>query len=272
MSFYLSICCIVKNEASYLEEWIEFHRLQGVEHFFIYDNLSIDNTAEVLQGYVEDGLVTLSLWPQHPGQLTAYNDALSRKELRSKWVAFIDADEFLFPTSGPDLPAVLHEFEAYSGIAVFWLIFGSSGHITRPHGLVTEAFVNRAPDAHGLNGVFKSIVQADKTLKTAGNPHQFHFTTGFVVNENDQPLTNVQFPVPNASFEKIRINHYFSKSREEWQEKVKRGRACTADPNLQRDDNTFHVHDRNEVCDLAIQRFVPQLREALGHRIRSRNS
>jgi len=42
MSAYLSICAIFKDEAPYLPEWIEFHRLVGVERFFLYDNGSGD--------------------------------------------------------------------------------------------------------------------------------------------------------------------------------------------------------------------------------------
>ena len=50
---YLSLCAIVKNEAPYLPEWIEFYKLVGVEKFYIYDNDSTDNTKEVLKPYIE---------------------------------------------------------------------------------------------------------------------------------------------------------------------------------------------------------------------------
>ena len=33
----LSICAIFKNEAKFLKEWIEYHRLVGVDHFYLYD-------------------------------------------------------------------------------------------------------------------------------------------------------------------------------------------------------------------------------------------
>ena len=39
-------------------EWIEFHRLVGVERFFLYDNGSTDDHREVLAPYVEEGIVT----------------------------------------------------------------------------------------------------------------------------------------------------------------------------------------------------------------------
>jgi hypothetical protein len=57
---YLSICATFKDEAPYLPEWTEFHRRVGVEHFFLYDNLSTDGSREVLEPWVHAGLVTLS--------------------------------------------------------------------------------------------------------------------------------------------------------------------------------------------------------------------
>ena len=47
--FYFSISSTMKNEGQYLEEWIEFHRLVGCEHFILYDNDSTDDTVEILQ-------------------------------------------------------------------------------------------------------------------------------------------------------------------------------------------------------------------------------
>ena len=52
---YLAACTIYRDAASYLAEWIEFHRLVGVERFFLYDNGSVDDHREVLAPYVDAG-------------------------------------------------------------------------------------------------------------------------------------------------------------------------------------------------------------------------
>jgi hypothetical protein len=44
----LAVCAIAKNEGAYFKEWLEYHRLVGVEKFYIYDNESDDDTKEVL--------------------------------------------------------------------------------------------------------------------------------------------------------------------------------------------------------------------------------
>lgn len=55
----LAVCAIYRDEADYLAEWVEFHRLVGAERFFLYNNFSEDHHREVLAPYVEEGLVTV---------------------------------------------------------------------------------------------------------------------------------------------------------------------------------------------------------------------
>ncbi len=42
----MSLCAIFKDEADYLREWIEFHRIVGVEHFYLYNNSNCSATAD----------------------------------------------------------------------------------------------------------------------------------------------------------------------------------------------------------------------------------
>ena len=59
--YSLTAATIIQNEASWIAEWLEFHLLPdiGVEHFFLYDDGSTDNTSLVLAPYVAAHLVTL---------------------------------------------------------------------------------------------------------------------------------------------------------------------------------------------------------------------
>src|SRR5690349_10881004 len=98
--YELSICAIFQNDARYLKEWIEFHRIQGVEHFYLYDNLSTDNPEITLSKYIEDDIVTLIPWPRvydeaqggqwNSVQCGSYLDCLSKYGEESKWIAFLD--------------------------------------------------------------------------------------------------------------------------------------------------------------------------------------
>ena len=79
--YQVSICAIFKNEAKYLKEWIEFHRIIGVEHFYLYNNNSDDNYLDVLKTYVEQGIVDLIEWPFAQGQISAYRHCVKNDPL-----------------------------------------------------------------------------------------------------------------------------------------------------------------------------------------------
>ena len=89
----------MKDEGSYLVEWLEFHKLVGVERFFLYDNTSTDNTIDVLRPYIESGEVIYHYWPHKPGQMSAYTHCLNNHRYDSEWIAFIDLDEFNLPSA-----------------------------------------------------------------------------------------------------------------------------------------------------------------------------
>ncbi|NEP44421.1 MAG: glycosyltransferase family 92 protein, partial [Okeania sp. SIO2H7] len=63
----LSICAIMKNEGAYLLEWLEFHKLVGVERFYLYNNNSRDNTVELISPYVDREIVVFHDWPLKRG-------------------------------------------------------------------------------------------------------------------------------------------------------------------------------------------------------------
>ena len=93
----LAIVAIMKNEGHYLKEWLDYHLLAGVDHFYIYDNESPDNQAEVAKPYVAAGLVDYIPLPGKIMQYVAYNDAVKRFKFHSRYMAFIDGDEFIYP-------------------------------------------------------------------------------------------------------------------------------------------------------------------------------
>ncbi len=104
---YLSVCAIAKNEGPYFREWIEWHRALGVEKFFIYDNGSDDNTREVLDEYIKSGVVDYTYFPGYRRQIAAYDDCMERHRFASRWIAFIDLDEFIVPVGDKSIPAFL---------------------------------------------------------------------------------------------------------------------------------------------------------------------
>jgi hypothetical protein len=217
---HLAVCAIFKDEARYLPEWIDFHQSHGVERFYLYENNSVDDWQTALESYGD--VVELHRWRHHPGQLSAYSDCLRRHRWDTRWIAFLDLDEFLFSPTGRSLPDVLAEFPHVPGVVANWRTYGTNGHDTPPDGSVVANYPVAAPDDHPVNLHVKSVVFPAMTATSVENPHCFmHY--GMAVGEDHRPVTS-SFRDP-ATVELLRINHYQSRSRQELEQKMRKARA-----------------------------------------------
>jgi hypothetical protein len=237
--YNLAICCIVKDENEYLEEWINYHLKTGVQHFYIYDNESSTPIYDTLADLKLLEHVTVTSIEGVAKQVEAYADCLKNFGTESRWIAFIDVDEFIVAkTTGGNLVAFLKDYEKYGGLAINWLVFGSNGHIKRTGRPQLESFKLRANEDHKVNTHIKSIVQP-RYVKAAFNAHFFKYIGNkFCVNENFMSITGA---FSGISVNKIQLNHYFCRSAEEFNSKIKRGRGDTGTVRTMED---FYIHDR----------------------------
>jgi hypothetical protein len=253
------------DEAAYLREWIEFHRLVGVDRFFLYDHESTDASRDVLAPYLEDGTVVVHDWPVHPGQIEAFNDCLDRHRNDSRWIAFIDVDEFLFSPLGMPLPELLVDYEQYPGVVASWVMFGTSGHLTRPPGLVIENYVQRKEYPDGAMEHIKSIIDPTR-VEQCRSGHWFLYRDGaHAVDEKYLPVTERPFSMfQPVTFDRFRVNHYCRRSWEEYQRKLSRPRADTGTMR-EDDERTRERRERklNAVHDDVITMYLTALRERI---------
>lgn len=229
----LSVCAIVKNEAPYIEEWLNYHMLVGVKRFYIYDNESTDNLKEVLAPYIAQGLVIYKYYPGEAKQMSAYNECIKEYKDMTEWLAFIDVDEFIIPTEKDNIPEFLKEFKNCPGVGINWISFDGNGYKKQPDGGVLENYTRvHYDDQFSSNHHIKSIVRPTMVEKYT-NPHYAIYVDGEnAVDENGAELKGCTYcdVHPKAytdvvSVNKIRINHYYCKSEEEYKAKLARGRA-----------------------------------------------
>lgn len=256
----LSICAIFKNEAPYLREWIEFHRLVGVARFHLYQNNSTDDWGAVLAPYVDGGIVEVVDWPMPPpSQLPAYQDFIDRRRGGDEWVAFIDCDEFLFSPRCDNLCKVLADdrFCDCGAVGVNWMCFGAGGQHDPSPAPVIERFITRPRDDFPPNAHIKSILRMDRVHAAGGSPHCF-ILEDCTVSE-DGNLLEDSFHRP-PTHRRLRINHYFTKSRREFALRRSGPRADNGKP---RDPSDFEGYQSADVHDTTIWRFLPALKSKL---------
>lgn len=246
--YRVSIVAIIKNEAAYIEEWVKYHLVVGIDHFYIFDNGSTDGTLELLEPYIRNNKITLIDFPGFRMQIKAYNTAIRKFKNESKYIAFIDADEFIFPHDKKDICEIVDSHLTgfrNGGLVVNWRMFGSSGHEKKPDGYVIENYLYRANDKNGEgNQCIKSIVNPRKVL-WFHNPHYpVYYPFVYAVSEKNKKVK--KWENYDECIKEIQLNHYFTKSKEEW---IKRRGVARADTGTKRQMDEFYKHDNNDIYD-----------------------
>ena len=192
-AFELAIVAVLRNEAAYVEEWIAYHSVLGVEHFYLYENRSDDDIRNVLARYIAHGLVTLIDFPIGGAQVPAYSHAVHCFAGSTQWLAPLDLDEFIVPKVDNDIPAMLRRLGDADRVVLPWRNFGMSGHRTSPPGLVIENYVLAEDIPHGgfAEMPVKSIARAGaivavgvhtqgvsgRTVDASGAPAEMRYVT-----------------------------------------------------------------------------------------------
>jgi hypothetical protein len=273
----LGIAAIFKNEGAYILEWLAFHRIVGVDRFFIADNDSDDGTTELLEALQSVGLVDRIPFPtvaERPPQLPAYGALMRLHRHDVDWMAFMDADEFLMPTDGGDSirPVFENARPNVGAVALNWAIYGSSSRSRPYRGLVIERFTRRAPQTVTMNCHYKTVVRAQAYVSHHDNPHRFEIDRGYryvhvdgsAVEDHPKHGLGLSRAV---TWQPARINHYVIKSRAEFErKKMPRGRATILTST--RDAAFFRGHDRNEETD-PVPRHLVEATRAEMERIRT---
>jgi hypothetical protein len=229
----VGLAAIVRNEASYVGEWLRFHRAAGIRRFVIYDDGSTDGLAEAARAAAPEAIVIP--WAQRlsdarlgrelHNQVLAYAHAAANFGAELRWMTFLDPDEFLVPRAGATIPEALEGLDVPS-VALPWHMFGHGGHDRRPEGGVIDSYLARAADpfgeAPGLRA-FKYLV--DPCHLTALRVHSCE-TDGRDVMWNDRgEAAGPRGRAARAFFsaERLQLNHYYARSREELEAKIARG-------------------------------------------------
>lgn len=243
---------IVKDEGEYIQEWILYHYLMGIKHFLIYNNESSDDTVQKIK-QLDESLTDLDInlinWPGQSQQRAAYANAIERFHDIDCWVLTLDADEFLYLKNHQSISDYLRDIpNNVSQVLIGWLIYGSNNFIKRPKGLVIDNYSRHAKESYITD--YKTLTRSqrlvrpysahffmtlDKTVDAAGKRHWFY------------PFSPMRGAVA-APKDKVRVNHYYDKSKEDLELKIKRGDVFNVNK-ATRNQHNFVMQDRNEVKD-----------------------
>lgn len=218
---FVSIVAIVKDEEPFLDEWLVYHRMLGVDHFFLYD----DDPRFPLQDYLapHKAYVTVVPWAgmdQHlPGrmnQVKAYIHAVVKFGARFEWMGFIDIDEFVVLYQHDSLKDYLQVFPQANAVSLRWHVFGHNGFYDNPPGLVTSSLTRRMRKP----GAQVKTFTRPHAIAYIESPHFCGLSDGIRVDANGRPFRQ---EAEEADPLWACINHYQCRSFTQWMHRVKRG-------------------------------------------------
>jgi len=241
--YFLSVGAMFRNESDSIIEWIKHYLHHGVDHFYLINDNSNDDTVSKIQEYIDKGLVTLYHAKEEyylGRQRNIYNRfILSHVQQKdTQWLLIVDLDEYVWSPLSIHLPYVLRTGCAHlAQIQMRQYIYGSNGHVTQPESIVTH-FTKRG---HEFPECYKYFINSNFEYSSL-NVHHADF-----VNEAYKDDASIFIIIDSSYFI---FNHYSCQSLDFWK-KVK----CTrgdGDHYAQRSMEHFIHLDRNEVEDLRL--------------------
>ena len=244
--YTLSCCALIKNEQKYLKEWLDHYINQGVEHFYLIDNGSTDNTLNIIKQY--NNITLFKDNRKHPfEQELMLNDNLLPIIKESKWSMVVDSDELITGQNGYTIETYLNKLDDSSyhigTIYVIWKMFiGKTNNINKMKDIKTRVnydFLNDETMFH--NGHFwknfKYFLMFGKSIFKTENIHKIRVhksvTPGIIIdnfNRRDKlfpdTLISTCEHINEEALNKadIVLNHYFIKTRKAYENRIKKAK------------------------------------------------
>lgn len=261
MNETITLVAIAKDEGRYIIEWLAYHLALGVNKIIVFCNDSTDDMVGKLTRLAQaDNRIDWVDWPSVSNaspQRTAYNEAVKR--VKTKWLSFIDIDEFIVPLAQDSIPSWLATIPGdVASVHINWRGFGSSGIQDSRYELVTRTFMKCSIKEWGNNRHFKTVARTD--LVTSVLIHDIKTSGGRRVLTDFNDLNALDAGrSERIVYSGIQINHYQSKTFSEFKARMRRGNAnyppdhpqCARDDSLDR----FGKIDVNAEANDAIRRF-----------------
>lgn len=261
--YSISIMCIFKNEHDYIDEWIEYHKSQGIEHIYMYCNDPNFSNYPFIFNNKYKNFITVIDWvnKKNQGPMTiqrqAYTHCVKNYSEQTQFLLMLDLDEFLVPIKGYSkvseyINSIKSNWDKIKAFKIPRYDFGSSGHITKPNGSVMSNYKLHEK----ICSSYKTMANTDFVNKNENffGVHDFNFLnkTGKIYNNNfGYHETGFPNSCKNNFINEIPlvINHYYTKSYQEYLTRCQLWKDGGINPIGHRTDceNKFKSRDTNEV-------------------------
>ena len=216
------ICAVVKDEDQYIDEWILYNKYLGFDFIQIYDNSFNGSTKLECISKLYGDFVRVTHLPIDDVQKKAYKACVETYQKDNYWAAFIDVDEFIVLRKHHNIKDLLRDTVPSGGaLSLNRILFGHNNHDHYSSKPVLKRFITRSkyvdhytktishlPDVTLQNIHFAQLVDGKKRLDCHGREMPTSSKTAY------------------TSEDIAAVNHYYTKSYEEFKKKRRRGNSA----------------------------------------------
>ena len=230
------LCTLAKEENKYIREFVQHYEKYGVDKIFLYDNNDIDGEKfeEVIDDYIKKGFVEILNWRgKYQAMYKIMNDCYNNNYNYYDWLIFYEIDEFIHLYNYNNIKLFLNQnkFKNCQEILLNLVCHTDNNLLYYEDKPLFERFPNIVPKSKPASKrlEMKSIIRGH--------------INGVVINHNHLGSTKLYSCNSSGLHEKFYkiytlygdnkhyyIDHFYSKSTEEFIRKITKGDAIRNDP------------------------------------------
>jgi len=229
----ICICTLGKEENKYINEFVEYYKNYGVDKIYLYDNNDIkgERFDKVIGKYIESDFVKLMDWRGIKGNETYYKIMDSCYQSFHDiydWLIFYELDEFIYLKDYNNIKDFLtnKKFDKCDSIQLNWVHMSDNNKIFYENKSLIERFPkegkNIKKDKKNKIRYVKTIVRGHlKNISVTDNhliSDQLNACNGFGKKSQLKGIKAL-----NPDYKYYYIKHYYSKTVQEFIEKINRG-------------------------------------------------
>lgn len=263
VNYNISILAIFKNEESFMKEWLDHYFNRNIDHIYLLNDNSIDNSVEIINQHQNKKNITLlhttedDINTQNGRQTDLYNKYYNYILKETRWIGIFDLDEFCYSPEILNFNNILKYYdirEKIQEIIIDWYWFGSNNYNDQPKNIV-NSFNKRGSELSKkiiqkysiipYNMCYKSFAKTKniKLLNHHSNIFNYYDTT--TCSGGLPAIFNDNLSEKNIMF----INHYIGAKNYYFNNKVIRG-SCNNSLSIKKNkDIIYDIINLNEVED-----------------------
>ena len=227
--YKICLCTIGKKENKYILEYINYYKNFGVDKIFLYDNndKNGEKFEEIIFEYINSGFVELiNCRGKKKIQIKTLDDCYQKHYKNYDWLIFYDVDEFLYLKNYNNIKNFLKEpkFNKCQVIQLNWVMHTDNNLLYYNNKSIIERFPEIGRSPSNLIDI-KSIIRGNLTTNIIST----HFLSPNLIacDGFGNRKTINEFVSQKKDNKFYFINHYYTKSTEEFIEKMKKGSVWT---------------------------------------------